>query len=67
MYLSRRLTDAFALRPQVTTATITMTSGSGTLPTDYLEWKRVTWTGSPTRELTYVTPSALSRIQSRIR
>lgn len=48
------------LRPQATTSTITMTAGSGTLPTDYLEWKRVTWTGSPTRELSYVTPSALS-------
>jgi hypothetical protein len=47
------------LRPQTTTASITMTSGSGTLPTDYLEWKRVTWTGSTKRELTYVTPSAL--------
>lgn len=48
------------LRPQATTSTITMTAASGTLPTDYLEWKRVTWTGSPTRELSYVTPSALS-------
>src|SRR4051812_23891330 len=47
------------LRPQVTTATVTLTAGSGTLPTDYLEWKRVTWTGSSRVELTYVTPSAL--------
>jgi hypothetical protein len=54
--INRRL----RVRPQTTTSTITITSGSGTLPTDYLEWKRVTWTGSPTRELSYVTPSALS-------
>jgi hypothetical protein len=48
------------VRQQTTSTTLTPSSGSATLPTDYLEWKRVTWTGSPTRELTYVTPSALS-------
>jgi len=48
------------VRQQTTSTTLTPSSGSATLPTDYLEWKRVTWTGSPTRELSYVTPSALS-------
>jgi len=31
-----------------------------TLPADYLGWRRVTWTGSPTTELTYVHPSILT-------
>ncbi len=48
------------VRQQTTSATITMSSGSGSLPTDYLEWKRVTWSGTVTRELDYVTPSFLS-------
>ena len=54
--VNRRLT----VRPQTTTATITMSSGAGTLPTDYLAWKRVTWQGTPKRELEYVTPEYLS-------
>jgi hypothetical protein len=52
------------VRPQITTATITITAGSGTLPTDYLEHKRVTWQGNPTRELTYASPSYLSAINA---
>jgi len=52
------------VRPQTTTATVTMSGGSGTLPTDYLEWKRVTWSGNPTRELEYVTPSLLSSVNA---
>lgn len=47
------------VRPQTTSTTITMSSGSGSLPSDYLEWKRVTWDGSTDRELDYVTPSFL--------
>jgi hypothetical protein len=31
-------------------------NGSAALPSDYLEWKRVTWLGTPTRELSYVDP-----------
>lgn len=54
--INRRL----RVRQQVTTASLTMTAGATTLPTDYLEWKRVTWQGSPKRELDYVTPSYLS-------
>jgi hypothetical protein len=52
------------LRPQTTSTTITMTSGAGSLPSDYLEWKRVTWSGSPTRELDYATPSYLSSVNA---
>jgi hypothetical protein len=52
------------LRPQTTSSTITMSSGAGSLPSDYLEWKRVTWSGSPTRELDYVTPSFLSSVNA---
>lgn len=54
--INRRL----RVRQQVTTATLTVTSGATTLPTDYLEWKRTTWMGSPKRELDYVTPAFLS-------
>lgn len=52
------------VRQQQTTATITITSGSGSLPTDYLEHKRVTWQGSPTRQLQYVTPEYLAAVNS---
>ncbi len=54
--LNRRL----AVRQQMTSTTLTVTAGATTLPTDYLLWKRVTWLGNPTRNLTYVTPEFLS-------
>lgn len=44
------------VRPQETTATLTPTSGVATLPSDYLGYRRVTWTGQPRTELTYVAP-----------
>ena len=47
------------VRQMETSATITMSSGSGSLPTDYLQWRRATWNGSPTQELEYVHPSVL--------
>lgn len=47
------------VRQQVVSATLTPSAGSATLPTDYLEWKRVTWNGSQTRQLDYVTPAYL--------
>lgn len=56
--INRRL----RVRKQIVSTTLTPSSGSVALPTDYLEWKRVTWTGSPRRELDYVTPSFLSGI-----
>lgn len=39
---------------------IDLTAGAADLPTDYLTWRRVTWTGSPRTELEYVHPSILS-------
>ena len=50
---SRRL----KVRPQETTATLTPSSGVATLPSDYLGYRRVTWTGQPRTELSYVAPS----------
>lgn len=69
--LSARLPEFIALweahvnrklrqRQQTTSATLTVTAGTATLPTDYLKWKRVTWSGSPTRNLEYVTPEYLA-------
>src|SRR5262245_58859172 len=42
-----------------TSTTLTPSSGVATLPTDFLIWRRVTWTGSSRRELEYVHPSWL--------
>ena len=44
------------VRLQETTTTLTPSAGVATLPTDYLGHRRVTWSGSPTRELDYVAP-----------
>lgn len=44
------------VRLQETTATLTPSSGVATIPSDYLGYRRVTWTGSPTQELSYVAP-----------
>lgn len=46
-------------RQQETTTNLTPASGSSALPTDYLAWRRVTWTGDRRRELEYVHPSYL--------
>lgn len=45
------------VRPQETTISLATTGGTATLPSDFLGWRRVTWTGSPNRELDYVHPS----------
>ncbi len=50
------------VRPQESTTTLTPTSGVATLPTDYLGYRRVTWTGSPNHDLDYVAPSAWSTL-----
>lgn len=50
------------VRQQEATAIITMTSGSGTLPTDYLMWRRVKWPGSVAVDLEYVEPSWLQNM-----
>jgi hypothetical protein len=44
------------VRLQESTTTLTPSSGVATVPSDYLGHRRVTWTGSPIQELTYVTP-----------
>lgn len=46
-------------RWQETSATVTMSSGAGSLPTDFLSQRRVTWAGSAKVELEYVEPSWL--------
>src|SRR4051812_14899738 len=50
------------VRPQETTTTLTPVSGVATLPTDYLGFRRVTWTGSPNHDLDYVTPNVWSAL-----
>lgn len=47
------------LRPAETSTTLTPSSGSVALPTDYLAWRRVTWTGSTRSELEYLHPTVL--------
>lgn len=46
-----------------TSATVTITSGSGTLPTGFLAMRSVYWDGNPDRELTYVTPLEYDRLR----
>jgi hypothetical protein len=47
------------VRQMETSATLTPSSGSATLPADYLAWRRVTYAGTPSVELDYVAPSWL--------
>jgi hypothetical protein len=47
------------VRQMEATATLMPSSGAASLPTDYLAWRRLTWTGSPRVELEYVHPSYL--------
>ncbi len=47
------------VRQMETSSNLTPSSGSATLPSDYLAWRRVTWTGSTRVELEYVHPSYL--------
>lgn len=50
------------VRQMETSTTITPSSGSATLPTDYLQWRRVTWAGDVRNELQYVHPSYLQAL-----
>lgn len=45
------------VRQQEATATITMSGGAGSLPADYLNWRRVKWPGSAAIDLEYAHPS----------
>jgi hypothetical protein len=47
------------VRQQEATAELMPAAGVVALPGDYLAWRRLTWTGSPRRELSYVEPSWL--------
>src|SRR5438309_250509 len=47
------------VRQQEATAALTPANGIVALPSDYLMWRRLTWTGSPRQELAYVEPSWL--------
>lgn len=47
------------VRPMETSTNLTPSSGSVALPSDYLSWRRVTWTGSSRVDLEYVHPSIL--------
>jgi hypothetical protein len=49
------------LRVRQQEATVALTPGNGmvALPSDYLAWRRLTWTGNPRRELSFVEPSWL--------
>lgn len=52
------------VRPMELTTTLIPASGSVALPTDYLGWRRLTWTGSTRVELQYVHPSILQAYYS---
>lgn len=47
------------VRENTLTATITMTSGEGPLPSDFISAKRVTWMGSSVVDLEYLHPTVL--------
>jgi hypothetical protein len=49
------------VRLQETTATLTPSGGVATIPTDYLGYRRVTWTGQPIHELNYVAPTVYAQ------
>ena len=47
------------VRQQEATVELTPANGVVALPADYLAWRRLTWTGNPRQELSYVEPSWL--------
>lgn len=47
-------------RQQETTSSLTPSSGSASLPSDFLQRRRVTYTGTPNRDLEYVHPSYMT-------
>lgn len=46
-------------RQMEASTSLTTVSGDATIPTDYLNWRSVTWAGNTSRELEYVTPTML--------
>lgn len=47
------------VRLQTVNTTLTPTLGVATIPSDYLGYQRVTWTGQPRTDLDYVSPTIL--------
>jgi hypothetical protein len=47
------------VRQQEASASLTPSGGVAALPADYLSWRRLTFTGNPRQELSYVEPSWL--------
>jgi hypothetical protein len=47
-----------------TTGTVTVTSGSGTVPTGFLGARTLSWSANPERVLTYLTPDKLATINA---
>src|SRR5215471_6767496 len=47
------------VRDMLSAAMLTPIGGDAALPADYLEWKRLTWTGRRRRALAYVDPDYL--------
>jgi hypothetical protein len=45
------------VRQMETSTSLTTSSGSVALPSDYIDWRSVTWAGSSSRELGYVSPT----------
>ncbi len=44
------------VRSMESTVSLSVSSGVASLPSDYLGWKRLTWTGNPNTNLEYATP-----------
>lgn len=47
-----------------TTGTVTVTSGSGTLPTGFVGARALSWSANPDRILTYLTPDKLNTVNA---
>lgn len=47
------------VRQMETSTDLTTADGEATIPSDYLKWRSVTWSGDTTRELQYADPVAL--------
>jgi hypothetical protein len=54
-----RLNRHLRVREMEADEDLTLVSGVGSLPADYLEWRKVTSVGSPRRQLEFVTPDYL--------
>jgi hypothetical protein len=53
-----RMNRDLRVRDMETSASVTMTAGSGSLPSGYLEWLSATWNGSTDQDLRYVEPNS---------